>query len=154
MLWRRKITFHPIQARRDLLDASLPIVQDTGLIKPGACLLNVTCQNQGTGIDEYVKIDLRFAKSAIDRVDIEKPEVFQLRSGGRPSASFASFMIRELLPGECLGVRILAGAEIPFTATLSSKNRSESPEVFIYEVLFGEDEMLPRPPSMQPSQTP
>ncbi len=150
MVWRRAITIRPIQARRQLLDFSLPSMQNTGLIKPGTCLLIVSCQNQGTGIDEYVKIDIKFATSAIDRVEIESPEVFQLRGGGRPSSSYASFMIRELLPGEHLGARVLAGANIPFTATLSSQNRSESPEVFIFETLFGDDEMTPRPPNMQP----
>ena len=143
--WRRRVTIHPLQASRQLLDVKIPIVQDSQFLRPGECLVTLSCQNQGIGMDQFVKVDLRFQASAIRRVEVPNPDLFQLRSGGKPTSSYASFLIRELLPRENVHGLIVAKDGISLTAALSSQNRSDSPEVHIFEVTTGQDELVDAP---------
>lgn len=144
-MWSRKVTIHPLRTGRQLLDVHMPIVYDSQLLRPGERLITLSCQNQGTGMDQYVKIDVRFQTSSIRQVDIPNPDVFQLRSGGKPTSSFATFFIRELLPGEHVNGKIIATDGVDLTATLSSQNRANSPEVHTFEVITGGDELVDVP---------
>ena len=154
--WKRMpITLRPIHSKRNLINTKVPIVFSPGLIPPGACIVYLTCQNQGTGVDEYIKIDVHFEKSAIISVEIDSPGQLQLISGGKNSSSYASFKIRDLLPGEYQGAKIIAKSNISFTAKLWSQNSGQSPEVFIYDVIFGAPEKVPQnklPPWARPKK--
>jgi len=139
---RRQITLRPIQASRDLIDISIPLIFDPDLLRPDTCLLTLSCQNQGTGVDQFIKIKLSFEKPAIIKVIIPNPSQVQLIRGGRPGSSFATFMIRTLLPQELHHIRVLAKDSIPFTASLWTQNSGDSDEVFIYDVIFGKEERI------------
>lgn len=152
---RMPIIFDPIHSKRRLLDVKIPIVFDPRLIPPGACIVYLTCQNQGTGVDEYIKIDICFEKSAIISLKIDHPSQLQLIGGGESSSSYASFKIRDLLPGEYQGAKIIAKSNTTFTAKLWSQNSQQSPEVFIYDVIFGVPKKVPQnkiPPSARPKK--
>ena len=149
--WKtRTITFRPIHSERQVINIRAPLLLktredfDSGLIPPGACILYLTCQNQGTGVDQYIKIDIEFEKSAIISVDIDSPDQLQLINGGKASSTFASFKIRDLLPGEYQRVKIIAQSNTSFKAKLWSQNSGESQAVFIYDVIFGAPEKVPQ----------
>ena len=69
-----------------------------------------------------------------------------LSGGGLKGSSFASFFIRELLPNEKMAARIVARSDMEFEASLWTQNSGDSSEVFIYELLFGEEEHVGTPP--------
>ena len=139
---RRQITLRPIQASRNLIDIQVPLVFDPNLLRPGMCLLTLSCQNQGTGVDQFIKIKLSFENPAIISVMIPNPSQVQLVRGGKRSSSFATFMIRTLLPQELHHIRVLAKDGIPFTASLWTQNSGDSNEVFIYDVIFNKEERV------------
>ncbi|MCK4435469.1 hypothetical protein KAU87_01530 [Candidatus Bathyarchaeota archaeon] len=144
---RRKITIRPIRAKRQLIGPIMPITLAKNLCPPGFWLVTLTCQNQGTGVDQYIKIDIHFkdGKPAILSTEILKERV-HLSGGGLKGSSFASFFIRELLPNEKMAARIVARSDMEFEASLWTQNSGDSSEVFIYELLFGEEEHVGTPP--------
>lgn len=143
--WERMpITLHPIHSKRKLINPLIPIVFNPRLIPSGACLIYLTCQNQGTGVDEYIKLDINFENSAIISVKRDNPDQLQLIGGGNNSSSYASFKIRDLLPGEYQGAQIVAKTNISFTAKLWSQNSGQSTEIFIYDIIFGAPEKVPQ----------
>jgi len=144
---RRKITTRPIQAKRQLIDAQIPVTLAANLCPPGFWLITLTCQNQGTGVDEYIRIHIHFkdGEPAILSTEIPNDRV-HLSGGGLESSSFASFFIRELLPNEIMKAQIVARSDIELDASLWTQNSRDSSEVFIYELLFGEEEYVGIPP--------
>jgi hypothetical protein len=98
-------------------------------------------------VDQYIKTDIRFrdGRPAISKTETRNPRV-QLSSGGLRGSSFASFFIRELLPNELMAARVVARTDMEFDATLWTQNSGDSPEIFIYEILFGEEEYVGTPP--------
>jgi hypothetical protein len=144
---RRKITMRPIRAGRQLVDSKIPLTLAKKLCPPGFCLITLTCQNQGTGVDQYIKMDIHFkdGKPAILSTEIPNDRV-QLSGGGLKGSSFASFFIRELLPNEQMAAHVVARSDMEFDASLWTQNSRDSSEVFIYELLFGEEEYVGIPP--------
>lgn len=144
---RRKMTMRPIQAKRDLIGPKIPVVLAANLCPLGFWLITLTCQNQGTGVDQYIKIDVHFehGKPAILSTEILHDRV-HLSGGGLKGSSFASFFIRELLPNETMAAKIVARSDMEFEASLWTQNSGDSSEVFIYELLFGEEEYVDIPP--------
>jgi hypothetical protein len=134
----------PIQTNRKLLDTYVPFTFNPGLLKEGECLICIACQNQGTGVDQFIKIDIDFKRPAIFSIKIDNPTQVQLINGGAQRASYASFMIRDLLPGEYQGIRIVAKQYTPFSINLWSQNSGQSSEVFIYDVIFGAPIKVPK----------
>lgn len=143
---RKKITLHPISVPRQLIDPWVPVICDPKQVRPGVCLITVTCQNQGTGVDQNIKIDFRIDKKGmIHGVATDQPNRMEVISGGQPSSSYVSFAVRNLLPNEYQGARIWASDRAHFAVDLWSQNSGKSPEVFIYDVSFGEAEKVPPP---------
>ena len=145
---RRAITIKPIQAPRKLFDANLPITLAKEVAPPGFCLITVTWQNQGTGVDQYIKSDIRFREGKSGKPAILTTNLTGSRihlTGGLQGSSYASFMIRELLPNESMAGHIVARADIGFDASLWTQNSRQSPEVFILELFFGPEEHVPTP---------
>ncbi len=144
---RRKITIRPIQAKRQLIDAKIPVTLAANLCPRGFWLITLTCQNQGVGVDQYIKIDIHFkdGKPAILSTEIPNDRV-HLSGGGLKGSSFASFFIRELLPNETMAAQIVARSDMEFEASLWTQNSRDSSEVFTYELLFGEEEYVGIPP--------
>lgn len=144
---RRKITLKPIRAERTLRGPKLPITLAKNMAPPGYSLITLTCQNQGTGVEQYIKMDIRFkdGKPAVLSSTIEYERI-KLSGGGLRGSSFASFFIRELLPNELMAARVVAKSDIEFDASLWTQNSGDSPEVFIYEIIFGDEEYVGVPP--------
>lgn len=139
---RRKITIQPIRAKRNLLGSKTPLVFQPGLLEPGICLLNLTCQNQGTGVDRFVKMRISFDQPAITDYSIQNQNQVQLVGGGGSGASYAVFMIKTLLPQEVQRVKVLARDGVSFNASLWTERGGDSDEVFIYDVVLGPDEVV------------
>lgn len=139
---RRKITIRPIRAKRDLLNSKMPLTLRPGLLEPGICLLNVSCQNQGTGVDQFVKMRINFEQPAITDYSVNNPNQVQLIGGGGSGASYAVFMVRALLPQEVQRVQVLARDGVSFDVSLWTERGGDSDEVFIYDVLLGPDERV------------
>lgn len=124
----------------------LPLTFNPKALRPGLCLVTLTCQNQGTGVDENIKIDFRIEKKGmLHNVTSEYPNRMEVIQGGAPSSSYVSFAIRNLLPNEYQSASLLITDNVPFEAKLWSQNCGSSPEVFIFDVLFGETEKVPPP---------
>lgn len=146
---RRKITFNRIRGERSISSPNVPITLAENIGPPGYSLINLTCQNQGTGVEQYIKMDIRFKYG--------KPAVFSSTilderiklSGGRRGSSYASFFIRELLPKELMSSQVVAKSDIGFDASLWTQNSGDSPEVFIFETFFGDEEYIGVPPWMK-----
>jgi hypothetical protein len=121
----------------------VPIALGTDLCPAAFCLIKLSCQNQGTGVDQYVKFDLVFldGQPAVQNTQIDSQRVI-LSEGGREGASVAKFFVRELLPNEVVSASVIARAGIEFEAHLWTQNSANSPEVFIYEIVIGEEERM------------
>jgi len=144
-----RIGFRPICAPRDLTDIDVPIAFRDD-VPPDACLITMTCQNLGTGLDYNVKIDISFAACpAIRAVEIRHPQRLQLIDGGNTGSSFASFTIPALLPRETQVASIIADSRPQFDIRLWSQRSGHSPEVFVYDVMFGPTELLSKAPSFR-----
>lgn len=136
----RKITFRPIQGPRDLVDVNVPLVWGMEEVQPGKlCLVNLVCQNQGSGVDRFVRMDLRFDRPAISRVYVPNELRVQPLYGARSGASVASFVAETLLPGEYQRIGVLAADGIPFEVTLWTERLGDSSNVFVFDVVFGPD---------------
>ena len=138
---RRPIKITPISAQRDLLDLNIPLILGEGVIPPGFCLITLTCQNQGTGVDQNMRMGLHFngEEPAILRTNVGNNRV-NLSGGGLTGASFATFFIRELLPSEIMYARVIAKNALEFNATLWTQQSGDSPEVFVYKIVIGDEE--------------
>jgi hypothetical protein len=102
----------------------------------------VGCQNQGAGVDQFVKIKLKFQQSAMIDLEIPNPTQVQLVNGGKTGASFATFMIRTLLPREAQLVRLLTKDDVSLSASLWTQNSGDSEAVFIYDAEIGPEQDL------------
>jgi hypothetical protein len=141
---RRKITYHPVRAHRNLLDLRVPVLGGP----PGPAgfgTIMLSCQNQGAGVEQFVKFGLSFCgQSAIHRTDIKNDRVL-LSEGGLLGASIVTFMVREILPGELMSAAVVARNDLPFEAHLWTQHAGNSPEVFVYDVIVGEEEPVNSP---------
>ena len=150
---RRKVTWRAIQAHRELLDVEVPIVAGPPPGPPGYGTVLLSCQNQGPGVQQFVKFGISFrGQSAIHRVEIKNERVL-LSEGGQLGSSFASFILREILPGEVMTAYLVARNDLPFDASLWTQNVGDSPEVFVYDVTIGEEEVV-TPSNSQPTTHP
>jgi len=139
---RRKVTLRPIRAHRKLLDVQVPIVGGPPPGPSGYGKILLSCQNQGPGVQQFVRFGISFrGKSAIHVVEIQNERVL-LSEGGRQGSSFASFFLREILPGEVMSASVVAKNDLPFDASLWTQNAGDSLEVFVYEVTIGEEELV------------
>jgi len=144
---RRKITLRPIRTHRTLLNPIVPIIAGPPPGPPGFGTIKLLCQNQGTGVEQYVKVGLSFrGQSAIHISNPDNARVL-LSEGGKEGASMVTFMIRELLPGEVMGATVVARNDLLFDAHLWTQSRGESEEVFVYDVVIGEEELVEGAPS-------
>ena len=139
---RRRIDIKPINVKRDLIGPKIPLVFKQDLITAGQCLFVVSCQNQGSGIDHYVKIGVSFATSAIVETIIDNSSQIQILRGGNPTSSFVRVMIRDLLPGEIQSFQLIAKDSIPITIELWTQNSGKSDEIYIFDVEIGDDEII------------
>jgi SEC-C motif len=150
---RRKITCHPLRAHRTLLDLRVPVVAGPPPGPPGFGTILLSCQNQGAGVEQFVKFGLSFdGQPAIHRTEITNDRV-KLSEGGLPGASMVTFMVREILPGEVMKASVIARNDLPFDAHLWTQQSGESPEVFVYDVIIGEEELV-QSPRTHPVATP
>jgi len=137
---RRKITYHAVRAHRDLLDVRLPVLGGPPPGPPGFGTIVLSCQNQGAGVEQFVKFGLSFGgQSAIHCTEINNDRV-SLSEGGLLGASMVTFMVREILPGELMSVSVVARNNLPFEAHLWTQRTGDSPEVFVYDVIIGEEQ--------------
>jgi hypothetical protein len=144
---RRRITVRPIQAKRKLIDTKIPIHLASNLCPPGFSKITMTCQNQGTGIDQNIKFYIHFNNGVPAIVDTKiQSERVHLSAGGKKNSSFASFFIRELLPNEILEDCLVSRSDAECEVSLWSQNSRDSSEVFIYELIFGDEEYVDTPP--------
>jgi hypothetical protein len=142
---RREITYHPLKAGRTLLDVRMPVLGGPPPGPPGYGKIMLSCQNQGPGVEQFVKFGLSFGgQSGIHRAEINNDRVL-LSEGGLPCASFASFMVREILPGELMSATVVAKSELAFDAHLWTQHTGDSKEVFVYDVIIGEEELVGSP---------
>ena len=144
---RRRISIESIHANRTLIDTQFPIILgEPEVIPKGTSVITLCCQNQGSGVEEYIKMSLFFkdAKSAVLETKVMSSRV-QLSQGGKKGSSLATFFVRELLPGEVMAARILAKSLSQFEAGLWTQRTGDSQEVFIYKLHFGEEEHVDRP---------
>ncbi len=140
---RRIITLKPTDVPYDLIDTQLPI--QFGLpdrIPPKHCLISVICQNQGTGLDQNIKIDFEFESGAIVNYDLGKQERIQHLNGGNVGSWSASFAIMNLLPREYRNVTICARDE-PFKVHVWSQNSSNQVDACYFDVILGGFEVVP-----------
>ena len=116
------------------------------VIPQGVSLITLSCQNQGSGVDQYIRMSISFkgAKSAILKTDAMNPRV-QLSQGGKRGSSLATFLILELLPGEVMAARVFAKSSVDFDASLWTQQSGNSQEVFVYELHFGDEEHVDPP---------
>ena len=143
---RRAIRYNAVRAHRTLTDISVPVVGGPPPGPPGFGTIMLTCQNQGTGIEQFVRFGLSFhGKSAIHRTEEIRNDRVLLSEGGALGASFANFMVREILPGEMMSAQVVARNDLPFDAYLWTQNAGDSPEVFVYDVIIGEEELVEQP---------
>lgn len=144
---RRPIWFETIHAHRTLIDTQWPIIlgEPQGIPK-GTSFITLSCQNQGSGVEEYIKMSISFkgAKSAILKTNVMSSRV-QLSQGGKKGSSLATFFIRELLPGEVMAASVLAKSSMDFEAGLWTQSVGDSQEVFVYKLRFGEEEHVDIP---------
>jgi SEC-C motif len=139
----RKVTYRPVRAHRKLIDIWVPVVGGPPPGPPGFGTITLSCQNQGSGVEQFVKFGLTFhGKSAIHRTDIKNDRVF-LSEGGSPGSSYVTFMVREILPLEKMGASLVARNDLPFDAHFWTERTGDSPEVFVYDVIIGEEEVPP-----------
>lgn len=144
-LGRVKLSYKAIRANRELLETKLPL-QLTNKLPDGYSVITMFCQNQGTGIEEYVKFEIHFESGTFAILSTEIPyDRVQLSSGGQKNSNFASFFIRELLPNEALSASVVARSNAEFDAKLWTQNSRQSSEVFIYELTIGEQEIVDVP---------
>ena len=144
---RRPIWFEAIHANRTLIDTQMPIILgEPKVIPKGTSLITLSCQNQGSGVEEYIKMSISFkdAKSAILETKVMSARV-QLSQGGGKGSSLATFLIRELLPGEVMAARVLVKSSLDFKASLWTQRTGDSQEVFIYNLRFGKEEHVDIP---------
>lgn len=150
---RRKVTVQPIRAHRNLLDIDVPIVAGPAPGPPGYGTILLSCQNQGPGVQQFVRFGISFrGQPAIHLVEIKNERVL-LSEGGQPGGSFATFFLREILPGEVMSASLVARNDLPFDASLWTQSTGDSPEVFVYNVTIGEEEVAP-PSNSQPTPHP
>jgi len=142
----RKVTYSPIRAHRTLRDLWVPFVGGPPPGPPGYGTIMLTCQNQGTGVEQFVRFGLSFAegRSAIEKVEVKNDRVL-LSEGGQLGASMVSFLVRELLPKERMSASLVARNDVPFEAHLWTQRSGESDEVFVFNVTIGDEE--PAPPA-------
>lgn len=115
---RREIRLEPVRGHRPLLDVKFPIVAGPPPGPPGYGTVVLSCQNQGPGVQQFVRFGLTFhGKSAIHAVEIRNERVL-LSEGGQPGASYVSCLLREILPGEVMGASLVARNGLPFDAHL------------------------------------
>jgi preprotein translocase subunit SecA len=58
-----------------------------------------------------------------------------------------TFMVREILPGEVMSAAVVARNDLLFEAHLWTQRTGNSPEVFVYDVIIGEEERVNSPQS-------
>ena len=134
----RKITLHSVQSHRDLLDIQVPIVGGPPPGPSGFGTIVFSCQNQGVGVEQFVRFGLSFGgRAAIHCTNIQNDRVL-LSEGGQPGASMVTFMVREILPGELMTADVVARNDLPFEAHLWTQRTGDSPEVFVYDVTIEE----------------
>lgn len=147
---RRAIRLEPVRGHRTLLDVKFPIVAGLPPGPPGYGTVILSCQNQGPGVQQFVRFGLTFhGKSAIHAVEIRNERVL-LSEGGQPGASHVSCLLREILPGEVMSASLVARNDLPFDAHLWTQQAGDSPEVFVYNVVIGEEELV-EPPKNEPT---
>jgi len=149
---RRKITFKALRSHRTLVDVDLPVIGGPPPGPPGYGTIMLTCQNQGIGIEQFVKFGLSFhnGKTAIHKTDEIADSRVLLSDGGLLGASFVTFMVREILPGERMSASIVARNDVPFDAHLWTQNAGDSPEVFVFDVVIGEEDLVAPPTESMP----
>jgi hypothetical protein len=142
---RRSITYRRIRGHRDLVDPEIPVVFGPPPGPPGFGTIKLSCQNQGVGVEQFVKFGLSFSgKSAIHRTDIQNDRVL-LSEGGLLGASMVTFMVREILPGELMSASVVARNDLSFDAHLWTQRTGDSPEIFVYDVIIGAEEFVDLP---------
>ena len=147
------MTWRAIRAHRELLDVEVPIVAGPPPGPPDYGTVLLSCQNQGPGVQQLVKFGISFrGQSAIHRVEIKNERVL-LSQGGQSGSSYASFFLREILPGEVDERQPCSRNDLPFDASLWTQNAGDSPEVFVYDVTIGEEEVV-APSNSQPTAHP
>ena len=141
---RQKITLQPVNMPHDLRNAQIMLnFPPAKEVPPGKCLLSIVCQNQGTGLDQNIKIDIQFQSGAIISHRLMKQERIQCINGGGQGSWSASFAIANLLPGEYRSASIAAFDE-PFQVKAWSQNSSRKVDVFCLDVSFGDYEIVPK----------
>ena len=140
---RMKVTYKPIDAPNDILEPQFPLqLGPIGGIPEGHCLITIACQNQGTGLDQNVKMDINFKSGAIVNYRLSNTERVKLINGGSRGAWSASFTIANLLPGEYRSAVVSARDE-PFQVKVWSQNSSRKVAIYQFEVVFGDFEAVP-----------
>ncbi|WP_145357451.1 hypothetical protein [Alienimonas californiensis] len=105
-----------------------------GTIPPGMCLITTACLNQGTGVDENVKIDVTFNSDAIRRHDLLGQNRIACIDGGRNGSWSASFLIPDLLPNECRHA-IVGARDEPFDVKVYSQNSGRGVDIFRFDIV-------------------
>jgi hypothetical protein len=141
----RPITYRPLRANRTLIDPKVPTIFGPPPGPPGYGKILLSCQNQGTGVEQFIKFGLSFhGKAAIYKTEIDNERVL-LSEGGLSGGSYVSFMVREILPGEKMSASVVAKNDLPFDANLWTEHTGDSPEVFVYDVIVGDEQDAPAP---------
>jgi len=144
MVARQPLRLHPVSVPEGLSGAHIPVRWAPGVLSAGQSILTLMCQNLGTGVDQNVRVEVEFERSAVFNASAAHPGRLQLIEGGGSGASFAVFATTALLPRETQEATIIAAMNVPFEAHLWSQNSGHSPKVFIYELSFGRWEFVPR----------
>ncbi len=141
---RRKITLKPVKVPHDLKNPQIMLnFTPANHVPKGKCLISIVCQNQGTGLDQNIKIDIQFQSGAILNYRLMNQERIQCINGGGQGSWSASFAIANLLPGEYRSA-IVAAFDKPFEVKAWSQNSHREVGVFCFDISFGEYETVPR----------
>lgn len=146
---RQTVNLEPVDVPNDLRDVQFAIQYGPMReIPDGHFIVTTICQNQGTGIDKNVKVDIEFDSDAIVNHHIFDTDRIQRLNGGNKGSWSASFAIQNLLPGEYQGITVGAREE-PFQVNIWSQNSTRQVSVFRFDAKFGDWEVVPKSESPQ-----